>query len=143
MVKHNYYGFDIDKVNQVLKADLVYCNDATVNNEYNPVSIFYTANPDVSKGHKNYVLIQQTENGGLIRGMTPDEIAPFRRVDAVHCTACNDVVYSPNRHSMIACSCDNVFIDGGRDYTRLGAKDFSKLCKVVLDILTNEIIDLN
>ena len=41
-------------------------------------------------------------------------------VSAIKCDKCNDIVFSRARHDCRSCSCDDVFIDGGRDYKRVG-----------------------
>ena len=42
-------------------------------------------------------------------------------VTALKCPKCGDVIYSRVRHDMRYCTCRAVFIDGGRDYTRIGS----------------------
>ena len=36
------------------------------------------------------------------------------------CRECRDIVYSRARHDCRSCSCGNIFVDGGFDYTRIG-----------------------
>jgi hypothetical protein len=43
------------------------------------------------------------------------------------CLDCGDIVESTHRHDFVACSCGAMFVDGGKDYLRRGAKDFSKV----------------
>ena len=45
--------------------------------------------------------------------------------NAAQCTLCGDIIESKHRHDFVACSCDNIFIDGGLDYIRGGARDMS------------------
>jgi hypothetical protein len=42
------------------------------------------------------------------------------KVAAVKCPNCKDVIWSRHRHDCRSCKCQDSFIDGGRDYTRLG-----------------------
>jgi hypothetical protein len=42
------------------------------------------------------------------------------KVTAIKCSKCKDVIYSRARHDMRYCTCKTIFIDGGRDYTRVG-----------------------
>jgi len=46
---------------------------------------------------------------------------------AVQCPTCEEIVISLGRHDMNKCGCGEVFIDGGFDYKRVGAKDLSKV----------------
>lgn len=43
----------------------------------------------------------------------------------IKCLKCGDVIDSKHRHDFVWCKCQNVFIDGGDDYTRYGG-DFYK-----------------
>jgi hypothetical protein len=44
-------------------------------------------------------------------------------VTGIICPNCADLVYSCARHDCNDCSCGDVFIDGGTEYTRVGFKD--------------------
>lgn len=46
--------------------------------------------------------------------------------NAAQCGLCGDIIESKHRHDFVSCSCDNIFIDGGFDYFRAGAKDMSQ-----------------
>lgn len=39
------------------------------------------------------------------------------------CLKCNDIIESKHRHDFVRCSCDEIFLDGGDEYIRAGAKD--------------------
>ena len=43
------------------------------------------------------------------------------------CRLCGDVIESKNRHDWQTCSCGAIFVDGGREYLRRGAKNFEDL----------------
>ena len=43
------------------------------------------------------------------------------------CRLCGDVVESKHRHDWQSCSCGAIFVDGGREYLRRGAKNFEDL----------------
>ena len=43
------------------------------------------------------------------------------------CKLCNDIIESTHRHDFVSCSCGEIFVDGGKDYLRRGAKDFKNL----------------
>ncbi len=139
--KPNWYGFDHDAVNKRFDGDLTFVNDICVNGEYYPVAVYRAANPNVEKGHKKYMLLQTTnEGGGLVRGMSEEEMEKWRYQDAVHCLKCNQVIYSINRHDFRSCRCESISIDGGRDYTKLACDNTSRYVLGTLDLLTDEFI---
>ena len=43
------------------------------------------------------------------------------------CRLCGDIVESKHRHDWQTCSCGAIFIDGGHEYLRRGAKNFEDL----------------
>lgn len=45
------------------------------------------------------------------------------------CALCNDKIVSKHRHDWVSCKCGEIFIDGGNDYWRAGAKDFRNLLR--------------
>ena len=53
-------------------------------------------------------------------------------VKAIRCLICQDVVFSRATHDYRTCSCGNVSIDGGFNYTRISFKneDYYELTKV-------------
>lgn len=47
--------------------------------------------------------------------------------NSVICLQCNQEIESRHRHDFVRCQCGNVFVDGGKDYLRRGAKDLSAI----------------
>jgi len=46
----------------------------------------------------------------------------------VKCTQCGEVLESMHRHDFVSCECENgTFVDGGKDYRRIGGKEFNKI----------------
>ena len=45
------------------------------------------------------------------------------KVSAIQCPTCRDVIFSRAHYDFHYCSCGEVAIDGGRDYTRVAFKD--------------------
>jgi len=41
------------------------------------------------------------------------------KVNAIQCPKCKDIIYSRSRHDFRTCSCGDVSIDGGFDYTKI------------------------
>jgi hypothetical protein len=141
ILKDNYYGFNHDTVNKRFEGDLTFVNDFCVNDEYQPSAVYHAANPNVAKGHKEYVLLTKTHRGFVVRGMTAQEMEKFRYQDALHCLSCDDVIYSVNRHDYHPCSCGKVHIDGGREYTRYTFEPGAPFKLVTLDLLTDTVSD--
>ena len=40
--------------------------------------------------------------------------------NAAQCAACQDVIESTHRHDFRSCSCQAIFVDGGKEYLRRG-----------------------
>ena len=140
--KPNWFGLNHDRVAQQFEGDLAFVNDFCVNGEYNPVAVYRAANPNTAKGHKKYMLLQVQGRDGLVRGMTEEEMEKWRFQEAVHCLNCDQVVYSVMRHDMASCKCKTknkrVFVDGGRDYTKLCFGEKSNYVSGTLDLLTDD-----
>lgn len=141
LVKPNWYGFDHVKVDEMFKGGLTFVNDFCVNSEYKPSAIYRAATPDTSKGHKKYMLLTNTDSGFVVRGMDEQQIEQFRFQDAIHCRSCGDVIYSVMRHDFRSCTCGNVSIDGGRDYTKVSYQPNADYQNMVVDLLTDTISD--
>ncbi len=43
------------------------------------------------------------------------------------CRKCKDIIESKHRHDFVACKCGEIFVDGGKDYIRRGAKDLTNI----------------
>ena len=55
-----------------------------------------------------------------------DETVKVLIRNAVKCLACNTELESKYRHDFQCCNCENqTFVDGGKDYSRVGGKDFN------------------
>ena len=51
--------------------------------------------------------------------------------NSIQCLDCLDIIRSKNRHDMVYCKCEAVFVDGGSWYQRCGGKDLSKIKSLV------------
>lgn len=56
------------------------------------------------------------------------------KVAAIKCPKCGDVVWSRSRHDFRNCKCGRNFIDGGRDYTRIGGDDLENLKVLEIEV---------
>jgi len=41
------------------------------------------------------------------------------------CKLCKNIIESKYRHDCVSCPCGEIFVDGGLDYLRSGAKDIN------------------
>lgn len=51
------------------------------------------------------------------------------------CVLCEDIIESTHRHHFVTCKCGEIFLDGGDEYLRYGAKDMNniRITKFLLD----------
>ena len=138
--KPNWYGFDHKKVDEMFEGGLTFLNEFCVKDEYHPVAVYKVAKPNKEKGHKEYLLLNGSPHN-CVRGMTKEEIEPFRYQSAVHCHQCNDIIYSVNRHHFIVCTCKATNVDGGKEYFKFGYTPGSSFKIVKLDLLTDEVVN--
>lgn len=43
--------------------------------------------------------------------------------NAAQCKLCGDIIESVHRHDYVRCQCGEIFVDGGREYRRAGARN--------------------
>lgn len=141
LLKPNWFGLDHEAVRTQFEGDLQFCNEFCVNGEYSPSAVYVAKNPNKAKGHKKYALLSKAHGQWYIRGMSPQKMTQFRYQEAIHCLDCDDVIYSVNRHDMRACGCGKVFIDGGKDYTKINFKSGATFKQVVIDLITDAVTD--
>lgn len=139
----NYYGFNHEAVNKKFTGGLTFLNEFCVNNERAPVAVYKVTNPDRSKGHKDYLLLQisSSDGSGVVRGMDEKEMKKWRYQDGVKCLGCKHIVLSTYRHNNQPCACktDQLFVDGGRDYLKVSA--VAGAFEVIkYNLLTNKIV---
>lgn len=48
----------------------------------------------------------------------------------IKCLICGDIIESKTLHELVSCKCDACYIDGGNDYSHIGAKDFDKVVEI-------------
>lgn len=53
----------------------------------------------------------------------------------LYCSICDDIIFSNSRHDWVSCACGEIFIDGGFDYLRIGAREEFPL-RVRREVLT-------
>lgn len=141
IVKPHYYGIDHTKITAAYEGNPTFCNEFCVRGEYQPCAVYYCAKPNKRKKHKTYLLLFQRDGAFYVTGMSPREMEKYRHQEAIHCFACDDVVYSVMRHDMRSCSCGKVSIDGGKDYTKVSFQSGASYKILDLDLLTDTISD--
>jgi hypothetical protein len=114
----NYYGFDHDNVIKKFSGGLTYVTTMCIDNQYSPWAIYLAAAPDVSKGHKEYMLLCTRDGVGYVSGRTAEQLESQWVQGAIKCPVCKDIIISINRHDYTLCTCKACMIDGGRDYER-------------------------
>lgn len=46
---------------------------------------------------------------------------------------CGSIIESKTLPELVSCKCEACYIDGGKDYSHIGVKDFSKIVKIFND----------
>lgn len=136
-----FYGINVDKALELLNADK-FLGEFCVQGMYQPVAMYYSENPDKSKGHKQFpfIFVDPASNQTFIGALDKEEFEQYRYQNAVLCKKCDEVIYSKNRHDFHECSCRSVNVDGGRDYFKVGYYPDSIYEYVTIDFFTGEII---
>lgn len=112
----NYHNLEINQIEK--RYDVKYIGDFCIKDKNNnwtdfPVSIFYQNNPDISKGHSNYLGVYRSyENIFLIDGKSAFE----ENLKGIKYK--NKIYISCYRHHYVSNKDNNFMIDGGRDYLR-------------------------
>lgn len=94
-----------------------------------PVAIFYQPNPDLLAGHSHYFGIFVNEEHHCV--ITNGESAFSEPINGL-ITDDGTVIYSRYRHDYVTSNNGELFIDGGRDYTRFSG-GHHRLVKLLID----------
>ena len=146
--KVEWFGLNHAKVAEKFEGDLSFVNYMNVGKDGDLVAaVYHASNPNREKGHKEFMLLWKyldyvtEKEQWMVSGMELEEIQKHAIVEALLCTSCNQVLFSLNRHHFHSCGCKNdMFVDGGKDYLRAGAKDLNKTEAVRINLLTDEVI---
>ncbi len=134
----NWYGFDHAKLRDHyhdLDGKLDYLGTFCVGGDYNPYAVYHAPNPDISKGHKEFVLIFKSDHAFYITGKTREQMIPESTQEGLYCPDCKEVIYSVMRHDYRHCACKKTSIDGGKDYVKRGLSGIP----VIIDFLNNTV----
>ena len=112
-------------------------------NDNIPMRWYRQANPDRSKGHKDYfaLFIDQQERL-VITGLDESDFESKneRYRQGIHCLSCNTITYSKYRHDYHGCKCGKVTVDGGSAYTKIGFKEKDCYNIIKIDLLTQKVV---
>ena len=125
IVSENYYNLKLDVIENYYNVK--YIGDFCIKDKYNnwsefPVSCFYSAHPDKSKGHSEYLGIfvrNFTDENSIVNStvILCNAETAFKNVIFTGIEYENNIYISCYRHHYVSPS-EGVMIDGGRDYTR-------------------------
>ena len=129
-----FSGVQIPKIEERYKAKYIgywAIKDSKDNWTEEPVDVFYVANPDKSKGHSHYFGLFQKEDLSV---MICKADSAFSEPIAGILLDDGEVMVSRYRHDCAAKGegANEVFIDGGRDYIRVGGNNL-ELVEVLID----------
>jgi hypothetical protein len=139
----NYHGFDHTEVAKQFGGDLTFKNSFALNQNDNVVvSVYHAANPDRSKGHKDYMLLYQQNGTYYVAGMTAEQMEKERYLDnAAECLDCHDIIYSTYRHDYALCSCGQISTDGGKAYNKMSFGHLAQFKPVKIDLLECKVLE--
>lgn len=144
ILRPNWHHFDHKFVNRKFTGGLTYLGDNCIMGEYYPWAIYKVDKPDRSKGHKNFMLLKMDESGrGIVSGLTKKQMESARYVVGLLCLKCETAIYSAMRHHCQDCLCeladDRCYVDGGREYTRIGFGKGSRTVPIRIDLVKGTI----
>lgn len=130
---HDPGVINIQKAINTFDGDLSYVGYWFVKDA--PAYVFHSANPDVSKGHKEYLCIKhvydyfQQQQKIVLMGYTREQMEEMSVQAGTACRHCKTIIWSLTRHDYHGCRCEekdkSVAIDGGMSYFR---KTFGNEC---------------
>ena len=137
-----YWNFDVDVVEQKKNAKFVceLCGKLPGGDwAETPLAVFWQETPPV-EGYSNYfgLLVHPLNNKLYITSAASVAADPFVGVVAEN----GEIVYSAYRHDFRHSTDGTVFIDGGRDYTKVGVlagQDINLIKYVTLKIVKDKI----
>lgn len=143
MIKHKertWYGFDHAAVKKKFSGNPEFIREFEI--ACRTWAVYFCDAPDLSKGHKPYMMLGSFLGVYHVSGRTVEEMEKLRHQQGILCTSCGTVMYSMNHHDFHRCGCKNeACVDGGRDYLRILAADLTKVRTVIIDLLTGETFD--
>lgn len=142
--KVDWYGINHEKAAKQFEGDISFVNYMNVGEKGDLIAAVYHAKkPNRDKGHKEFMLLYKdpVQDQWFVAGMERDQIEKHAKVTGLLCLECNQALFSLNRHHFHSCGCENdMFVDGGKDYLRAGAKSLKKTATVRINLMTDEVI---
>ncbi len=126
----SYWGLNIDGVNDLYGDDVVYMGYFAIKTKNgnwsdSPVDVFYQPNPKTELGHSHYFGFFIRDDSAFVT----DAQSAFE--NPLIAALSNDFLYI-SRYRNHFLEFPGGFIDGGRDYTRLGGIPIPKTVEVVV-----------
>jgi len=130
-IPKSYWGFDVSKVKALYGEDISYMGffalkDKNGNWSDVPVDVFYQPNPKTELGHSNYFGLFFREGLPYITNAKSAFDSPMNAAIG----ADKYLYISTYRHNIV--EFPGGFIDGGRDYTRLGGVTIPETIPIVV-----------
>lgn len=54
-------------------------------------------------------------------------------VNSAACKLCGEIIESKHRHDFVSCMCGEIFIDGGPEYLRRGARNLDNIIELSVE----------
>lgn len=138
--KEEYYGFNHESIKEFFEGSPEFVNEFDIPiRGYLPWAVYFCPKPNRKKGHKDYVMFKVHNGRNVVTGMDKDEIEPYRWRNALYCQKCDTLIFSFYRHNMVWCTCEDIAIDGGCDYTKVSVKTDAKIKHARIDLLTDTV----
>ena len=147
--ERNFLGFNHEEVCKKYEGDLSFLCEMPLRIASEngfllvPAAVYKSANPDRSKGHKEYMLLFSLQSGMYVTGRDDEELKSQWWVKGILCQSCNTVLISLDTHDFHKCGCQNeTMVDGGAHYMRYGGKDMNLIKQIRINMKTKEVIPL-
>lgn len=140
---HNYNGFVIEAACKKLGTKVKHLGTFCIKGAYLPVTVFYSEEPDLSKGHKHYPFLVKDGDYIAVGAMDEEEFEKERYQTGTYCNHCETLIYSTMRHDYRPCKCEDekkqIHVDGGKDYFKFSWGKEASFQHVKIDFKTGKL----
>jgi hypothetical protein len=117
VAKYNLLNIKIEECIKKFEGKLTYVGTWDVGYGM-PSAVFYNAIPDRDKKHKDFMILSKMDENIIVSGKDWSEMSKHRKINAIRCLECKEMIYSAHVHHYNTCTCKKSFIDGGSNYVR-------------------------
>jgi hypothetical protein len=117
VVKYNLLNLKIEECIKKFEGKLTYVGTWDIGYGF-PSAVFYNAIPNRNKNHKDFMILSKVGKNTIVSGKDWIEMSKNRKVNAIRCLSCQEMIYSAYVHHYNTCNCKKSFIDGGMHYIR-------------------------